>query len=330
MPRGLTRRQSASNLQDVRHNRTRCGARTGPRSFKHHRTNRVSGDRHRVEHTLHSGHRIAGRDQCWMHAQIKAQGGLPGSCQHANRVTQLPSMDKVPGLQRANPLAIHIVRADLRMEGQRGEDRQLVRSVDPVNVARWISLGIPQVLRLSQGVVVAFPVPGHCRDHVVRRAVNYRPNGRHFVRLQITLQHPDDWDAAADARLVAQFPAASLRQLQELRTMLRHHLFVGRHHRLASRQRRPDAVGRRLLAAHQLHDDVDFVERGQRQRSIRNRQSRRRQAGARRDITHCCRADLKPPTATCFVGLGIGLQCVKDPAPDDAQAEQPNSQGVCH
>jgi hypothetical protein len=39
---------------------------------------------------------------------------------------------------------------DLRAEGQAGEDRQLVRGIDPVDIEAGVGLGIAQLLRLGE------------------------------------------------------------------------------------------------------------------------------------------------------------------------------------
>ena len=76
---------------------------------------------------------------------------------------------------------------------------------------------------------------------------------------EVAGQRPEDRDPAADRRLEAERRAGPPGDRLELGAVVGDDVLVGGDHGLAHRQRRRDQRPRRLVAAHQLDDDVDVV-----------------------------------------------------------------------
>ena len=146
---------------------------------------------------------------------------------------------------------------DAGVEGEAGEDRELVARVFALDVVGRVRLGVAELLCRFERVVEVGAVAAHRGEDVVGRAVDDRGDARDAVGEQVALERRDDRDAAADARLVEEVDAmlrAMARRLGPCLAMTS--LFAVTTYLPCSRRAR-DVVERRLLAAHGLDNDVD-------------------------------------------------------------------------
>ena len=88
------------------------------------------------------------------------------------RVAQLGGQLDVGGLDAVDPRERHVVDPDARVEGDRGQDRELGRGVGAADVLGRVGLGVAQLLGLRQRVRVRLSVTGHGREHEVGRPVD--------------------------------------------------------------------------------------------------------------------------------------------------------------
>ena len=82
-------------------------------------------------------------------------------------------------------------------------------------------------------------------------------DARHAVGGEVRGERPQDRDAAADRRLEPERRPVPPRERLERRAVMGDDVLVGGHDRLAGPERGGDERVRRLVAAHELDDDVD-------------------------------------------------------------------------
>ena len=170
-------------------------------------------------------------------------------------------------------------------EGEAGQDDELVDRVEALDVAGRVRLRVAQALRLGERrrVVERGRLVGHRAQDEVGRAVDDAADAaRSGSPARSDGQRPEDRDPAADRRLEPERRAGPPGDRLELRAVVGDDVLVGGDDGLAHRQRGGDQRVGRLVATHQLDDDVDVVvghEVGRRVGDDRRRASRRRPHG---------------------------------------------------
>ena len=152
---------------------------------------------------------------------------------------------------------MHVVDGHARVEGNRCEDGDLGRGVEPIDIGRRIGFGKALGLRLGKHLVVRHIVFGHTGEHVVGRAVHDAHHGIDAVRDKRVLHRIDDRDAAAHARLERDLPVRLCGSSHNLFAVGGHERLVGCDHVLAGAQRFQHHVLGNGRAADELDDDVD-------------------------------------------------------------------------
>ena len=139
---------------------------------------------------------------------------------------------------QTDALDMHRVERDRPAERQCGQDRQLVRGIDAVDVERRIGFGVAQLLRIGEHLGELAAALAHLRQDVVAGAVEDAGDAADAVRGQPLAQRLDHRNAAGHRRLERQRHAALLGRGGERGAMHREHRLVGGDHRLAGGQRR--------------------------------------------------------------------------------------------
>ena len=149
------------------------------------------------------------RDHRGVDAHCDLGGGriLLGDGQQLDDVAEAAREGDVGRRDRADALAVHVAGHDLLPERDRGEDRGLGPSVEPLDVGRRVPLGEAQALRLGQRVGVVGPLLGHAGEDVVGRPVDDAHQSVDALAGQRLPQRPHERDAAADRRLEQQVPS---------------------------------------------------------------------------------------------------------------------------
>ena len=135
------------------------------------------------------------------------------------------------------PWRWNVVEPDVRLEGQLGQDRQLVGGVGAVDVEGRVGLGVAELLGLAQGLLVGQALAGHLGQDEVAGAVDDGGEALDLVGRQREPQGLDDRDSAADAPLEGDRPAGSPGLGEDRRPVLGQERLVGRDHVLARGQR---------------------------------------------------------------------------------------------
>ena len=214
-------------------------------------------------------------------------------------------------------------------EGERRQDRQLVRRVHAVDVEGGIGLGIAEALRVGERLGEFPPALAHLRQDVVAGAVQDAGDALEAVGRQPLAQRLDDRDAAGDRRLEGQRHALHLRRTGEGGAMDGEQRLVRRHHRLAGGQRGLDrGAGRALGAADGLDHHVHRRVMRQRDRVVVPAQPVQRDAAVARAVArrHGGHGD-----GTAGAGrdqLGIGAQDLQRARADGAETGQGDGKGT--
>ena len=169
-------------------------------------------------------------------------------------VAELAGEGDVVGRDPADALDIGVGEVDPRAEGKAGEDRQLVRRVDAVDVEAGIGLGIAEALRLGQHVVEAAPRLAHGRQDVVAGAVEDAVQPADAVGGQPLAHRADDRDPAGDRGLVGEREPRLFRRRAQFEAVQRDHRLVGGDHVATGADRR---LGQRLCRAVTAADQLD-------------------------------------------------------------------------
>ena len=144
------------------------------------------------------------------------------------------------------------------MEGQAGQNAELVGSIQPLDVAGGIRFGQAQALGVGQDIGVFRAFLAHAGEDVVGGAVDNAVDVADAVGLQAFLQRVDDGDGPAHRRLVIQARAALLGGLLQLVPVQGKGDLIGRDHGFAALQRLADPPVGGLLTAQELQHDGDF------------------------------------------------------------------------
>ena len=182
--------------------------------------------------------------------------GTSSLADQLDAVAEVISESNVDRVQRVNALVRHIVDGDLRVEGNRGEDRDLGGGVATGHILRGIGLGEAKALCLGQHGRIVGAV-GHLREHEVCRAVDDAEDRVDLARDHRLAQDLDDGNGGADAGLEAQLDAVCLGRGEQLRAVAGEQLLVCRDDRLAGCEQFEHPFARGRDTAHHFCNDAN-------------------------------------------------------------------------
>ena len=111
--------------------------------------------------------------------------------------------------------ATHDLRHDRHIECERCKNSHLLRGVFAVDVERRIRFGETALLRARKRIFEGRTFV-HARQNEITRAVDDAANRFDDVARQSALQHTDDRNRAADARLESEHHALIIRRAKKL------------------------------------------------------------------------------------------------------------------
>ena len=197
-------------------------------------------------------------DEGRVHAGFHVESVALGNGQKFERIAQLLSAADIFGLYLSNALHIHVLKRHAPVEGQTGQNAELVSSIQPLDVAGGIRFGQAQALGVGQHVCILGTFLAHAGKDVVGGAVDDAVDIADAVGLQAFLQRMDDGDGSTHRRLVIQARAALLGGFLQFMPVQGEGYLVGRDHGFAAFQRQGDPLMSGLLAAQKLQYDGDF------------------------------------------------------------------------
>ena len=248
----------ARDVDDVARHRRRGGVAACSRSDQCQFPDRVALDRNRIEHAHGLGERRALGDHRRMHALLDAMRGSFGDAQELYAKAQFVGGAQVGERDGLDSFDRNRARVDLRPEGERGQDGELVRGVEAADVKGRIGLRIAKPLSFAEADLEREIVGLHARQDVVASAVENAGNPLNRVPGQALAERLDDGYAAADRGLEEQLRARSLGKRRELEAMRGEHRLVRCDDGRPARQRGLDGVERDALgAADQFDENVD-------------------------------------------------------------------------
>ena len=121
---------------------------------------------------------------------------------------------------------MHALEIDRTAEGDRGENGELMRGIDAVDVEARIGLGITQLLRLFQHLAEIAAAVTHLRQDVIAGAVQDAVDALDPVRREALAQRFQDRDAARHRRLEGERDVIFRREPGELVAVMRQHRLV--------------------------------------------------------------------------------------------------------
>lgn len=221
----------------------------------------VGVDEDRVERLAHAGQRVRSRDHRRVHAHRDPRGAvacvdLLADREQLDDTVHLACGCDVGSRDVGDPLAVHVLAGDPRVEGQRGQDRSLRRGIETLDVGRRVGLGVAQSLRLGDRVVEAGPRGVHLVEHVVGRAVDDADDLAHVVTGQGLAQRAQQRDRPGDGGLVVEVDLVLLGRGIQRRAVLGEQRLVGGDDGGAVLHRPQDQAAGGLDATDHLDDDV--------------------------------------------------------------------------
>ncbi len=161
-------------------------------------------------------------------------------------------------------LGVNRAKVEAHVEGQRRENRQLVRSIDALDVESWVGLGVAQCLCLRQRIGKGPSSLSHRAENEVRRAVDDAGQPLVLVGRERPVQARNDGYAAGHCRFEAQLRSVLGRQRQEFVTVQRNDGLVSRDDRGSPAESSGHELQSRVLTTDELDEHVDVGTRGQR------------------------------------------------------------------
>ena len=215
----------------------------------------VAADQDRVERPRDRREGRGGGDERRMHASLERAVGHLGDREELHPVPELPRVGDLDRLEPRDARRVDVLQVDAGPESERGQDLELVRRVDPLDVERRVRLRVPRRLSLAQGVGEIPSLVRHLGQDEVRGAVDDALERQDPVRGEAVAERADDGHAARDGGLEAEEDAAPPRGGEELGPVRRQEGLVRGHDVLAGVERAEDVGARRLEAADHLDDD---------------------------------------------------------------------------
>ena len=245
-------------LKHVANHGARGGEGARARAVEHGFAHRVAHGEHGVHGSRDAGEHVVGGNHGGVHARVDALGRLAGDAEQLDAVAHLARLLDVGGGNVANALHVHIVGGHAGVEGDGGEDGHLARGIETVDVGRGIGLGVAQALGVGEHIVEVEPLGSHAREDVVGGAVQDTRDGEHAVCHERVLERVHDGDATARGRFAANLHAGLCGKASQVVDAAAQKRLVGGDHVLAGSDGALEDLGRRVIAADELDDDVDF------------------------------------------------------------------------
>ena len=153
-------------------------------------------------------------------------GAERGAAEQLDRVAELLREGDVVAVERVDALVRHLIDADVGMERDRREDRDLRGGIGAVHVLRGVGLRVAELLGARERLGVALALLRHRRQDEVGRAVDDADDLAHARGEHRLAQHLDDRDGGAHGGLEAELRAVALGDAPQLLAVAGQQLLV--------------------------------------------------------------------------------------------------------
>jgi hypothetical protein len=218
----------------------------------------MAEDAQRIERSAHLRQRLISVDEARLNTQEQATVLALADRQQLDRVAQLAAKGDVLRLKRIDAAGGDIALAHGSAEGQRRDDRQLLRCISAGDIERRVRFGEALGLGLLERVGVGPAGIRHLREDVVARAVKDAVEGINAIGGQAELERREHRDRPAARGLEGDGDLVAARQGKQLTAVRRQQRLVGRHHVPAGLQRAGDVRLHRVDSPRRLNEDVDL------------------------------------------------------------------------
>ncbi len=245
-----------------------------------------------------------------------------GDAEQLDAVAELLRVANVGRRQARDAFDIRRVEVDRHTECDRREQRELVGSVDALDVEGRVSFGVAQALGFSQHRAEGLAARAHLGQDEVAGAIDDARQPFDPISGQALAQRLDDRNSSANRCLECHHHAAGARGLEDLVAMTRQQRLVRGDHVLAQADRLEHQRARGLVAADQLDDDVDIRLPDDVERLGRYRQLAAEECPRLGRVTHRHRGDLDAAAGASRDLMLVAPQDAAGSAADGAQPEQ--------
>jgi hypothetical protein len=317
----------ARDVDDVGDDRRGRRPRARARAFEKQAADEIALGDDGVERAGDIGQRMVGGDEARLDMLIETAFVAFGHADQADAVAERGGLANVGGDQAADTLRGHRVEIEPGAETERGEDRQFVRGVDPVDVEGRIGLGIAFGLCRGERIGEARALALHQRQDIIAGAVEDAVDARDLVRRGAFADRLDDRDAACDGGFIFQRRVLRLGDPRQIEPVMRDHRLVRGDERLAGAQRLTRERQRRAVgAADHFDHHIDILSLDQRRHIVFPAIGRQIDAAILLAIARGDGDDLDRAAGAAGDQVAIGLEQPDDAAADDADTGERDTQ----
>ncbi len=246
------------HVHQIGHDGRRGRLHTGTGTVEQRRTGGITIDHHGVHDAIDVGDQTVGRDQRRVYAQFDALGGAARNTQMLDAVAQRFGVVHVRSRQLGDAFGIGLVELQRNAKGNGGQDGQLVRRIDPLDVEGRVNFGVTQRLGFSQHIRERTAFLAHFSKDEVTRAVDDARHPVDTVRRQTFTNGLDDRNTTGNSRFKRHDHALLTRLGEDFVAVHRDQRLVGGDHVLAVFDGLEDQFTGKGVAADQFDDDIDF------------------------------------------------------------------------
>ena len=134
-------------------------------------------------------------------------------CEQLQFVSEHLAEVDIERTDRGDALRIDVLQIDMCAESEIHKNRKLVCCIDTADIKRRICLRVAGALRFGQHIGERALLLGHLGQNVVGSSVDDSIDRKDSICSQSLFQSLDDWNAAANARLITDRDSRSSRSL---------------------------------------------------------------------------------------------------------------------
>ena len=266
-----------------------------------------------------------------MHAlEQLATAGFRGPDQ-ADLEAQSPGLGDIFGDDMADTACGDRIEIKCGAKGEAGQDRQLMRRINAIDIESWVCFGISQSLGIGEHIGKVTAMGLHFREDIVAGAVEDSIDRGDGIGGGPFAQALDDRNAASDCRFIFERNARLLGSLGELHAVMRDHRLIGCDKGFSGANRIAGEAQRGAVrATNQFGNHVNIVTGGEGGRIVFPGQARQVHAAIAAAIARRHRRHFNSPTGTPFNQRAILFEQLDNACTHRSEARQRHAQCIAH